>query len=339
MERISKAEPRNWFNHMKRILGTKKKDALNNIEALNEKPEECANTINKHFAAVNTSLPPLQQGELPSYLPARPIPITLSEHQVYRLLSKIPATKAPGPGDIPPRLLKEFAPELAKPYCEIFNTSLQEGIFPRRWKKAYAVPVPKITSPSTLDDIRPVSLTPNPSKSLERIVAEEVWKTIYPQLDPRQFGNVKGSSCLHYLVDYIDFVSSNVDKTNEVAAVTIDLSKAFDLIDHNILIRKLLKLKIHESLVKWIASFISDRTVATRTRGQVSSELPLHCGVPQGTVLDPLLFIIMVNEDWDPTSRIYKYVDDSTITVAYTPGKTPPSKKSCNMSTSGPKLY
>ena len=125
-------------------------------------------------------------------------------------------------------------------------------------------------------------------------------------------------------MDFIDFVTTNVDKKNEVAAVTIDLRKAFDLIDHNILINKLLDLKIHENLVKWIASFISDRTVATRARGQVSSELPLHCGVPQGTVLGPLLFVIMVNEDWDPANRIYKYVDDTTIVFSYKPGDTPP---------------
>ena len=324
MERINNAEPRNWFNHMKRILGTKHKEFLNNIDELANCPEKCADSINKHFAAINTTLPPLRQEELPAYLPSRPSPINLSEHQVYRHLCKIPATKAPGPGDIPPRLLREFAPELAKPFCDIFNSSLKEGVFPRRWKKAFAVPVPKTASPATLDDIRPVSLTPNPGKTLERIVAEEVWKTITPQLDPRQYGNVKGSSCLHYLVDFIDFVTTNVDKKNEVAAVTIDLRKAFDLIDHNILINKLVDLKIHESLVKWIASFISDRTVATRARGHVSSELPLHCGVPQGTVLGPLLFVIMVNEDWDPANRIYKYVDDTTIAFSYKPGETPP---------------
>ena len=324
MQRINKAEPRNWFNHMKRILGIKKKDSLNNINEITNNPEKSADTINNHFATINSTLPPLRRGDLPAFLPARPTPITVSEHQVYRQLNSIPATKAPGPGDIPPRLLKEFGPELAMPFCDIFNSSLQEGVFPRRWKKAFAVPVPKISIPVSLHDIRPVSLTPNPGKALERLVAEEVWKTISPQLDPRQYGNVKGSSCLHYLVDFVDFVSENVDKSNEVAAVTIDLSKAFDLIDHNILIKKLLDLNVHESLVKWIASFISDRTIATRTRGQTSSELPLHCGVPQGTVLGPLLFIIMVNENWAPSSRIYKYVDDTTIAVAYKPGEMPP---------------
>ena len=110
MERISKAEPRNWFNHMKRILGTKQKDSLNNIQELAHSPEGCADIINKHFAAINSTLPPLRQEQLPAYLPARPSPISVSEHQVYRLLNNIPTSKAPGPGDIPPRLLKEFRP-------------------------------------------------------------------------------------------------------------------------------------------------------------------------------------------------------------------------------------
>ena len=133
-------------------------------------------------------------------------------------------------------------------------------------------------------------------------MAEEVWKTIYPQLDPQQFGNVKGFSCLHYLVDYIDFVSSNVDKMNVVAAVTIDLSKAIDLIDHNILIRKFL---IHEPGEM-------DCLLYQRSNWQQEQEAkslpnsPYTVGYPQGTVLAPLLFIMMVNEDWDPTSRIYR---------------------------------
>lgn len=87
------------------------------------------------------------------------------------------------------------------PLCDIFNCSITEGVVPDLWKRAITVPIPKTNPPNSLDDLRPISLTPIPCKILERIIAKELWKIFAPKLDHRQFGNTKGSSTVHYLVD------------------------------------------------------------------------------------------------------------------------------------------
>ena len=334
IDQLHQAGPNGWHKHIKHIFGGKNTCInLSSINELNNAPEEVAEIINKHFTTINSKLPPLQPELLPSYLPPRPTPLHISDIQVYQHLAKISISKSPGPNDIPPRLMREFAPELATPLCNIFNSSIQEGVVPSAWKKATTIPIPKIKTPVSLDNLRPISLTPIPSKILERIIATEVWKSLSPKLDPRQYGNIKGSSTVHYLVDFMNFVATNVDKGLEVTAVTIDLSKAFDLIDHTILTKKMLALDLHESWVKWITSFISGRTQSTRALDKISKELPLQCGVPQGTVFGPLLFLIMVNEDNDPHSKSFKYVDDKTLAFTHKPCEIPPIQQALDIAT------
>lgn len=161
---------------------------------------------------------------------------------------------------------------------------------------AITVPNSKINPSNSLDDVRSISLTSSPRKILERIIVKELWKAFTPKLDHCHFGNIKGSSTVHTIVDLINYITPNEDKRLEVAA-TIDLRKAFDLIDHATLIKKMISLGFRQGWVKWASTFINLRSQRTRANNRTSEEIKLHCGVPQGTVLGPLLFLIMVNED------------------------------------------
>ncbi|XP_069977784.1 uncharacterized protein [Penaeus vannamei] len=148
-------------------------------------------------------LPPLQSTELPAYLPSRPLQAIVSEYDVYQHLKRIAKSKS-GPDDIPPRLLREFAPEPATFLCDIFNCSSTEGVVPDLWKRAI---------------------------------------TIIANLET-------SSSTVYYLVDLINYITSNVDKQLEVTTATIDLRKAFDLIEHTTLNKKIISLGFHEGWVK-----------------------------------------------------------------------------------------
>ena len=103
-----------------------------------------------------------------------------------------------------PRILSGCAPELATPICHIINASLEIGIFPSRWKRAKIIPIPKSNPPVSLSDLRPISLTPAPSKILERIIAKELSQQTESKLDTCQFGNTKGSSPTYYLIKLTD---------------------------------------------------------------------------------------------------------------------------------------
>ncbi|XP_030844181.1 uncharacterized protein LOC115925113 [Strongylocentrotus purpuratus] len=134
------------------------------------------------------------------------------------------------------------------------------------------------------------------------------------QIDPKQFGNMKGSSVSHYLVSLLDDLQRGLDKPSHHATIcTIDFMKAFDLIDHTKALQKLIQLDVNPAIITVIASFLTQRTQTTRYCGTSSSEQELSCGVPQGTKLGPVIFLIMINDAAETTSKRWKYVDDVTI--------------------------
>ena len=214
------------------------------------------------------------------------------------------------------RIVKEFAYELAEPITIIFNTSLRSGTVPAVWKESNIIPIPKIQSPMDEGDFRPISLTPCLSKVLEDFVVTWLIDDVKDKIDPNQFGCLKGTSTTYCLLDMIHTWLTYLDSPGRhLRLCFLDFSNAFDRIGYNVLIEKLLDLGVRTSLIPWIISFLSNRRQRVKLDGAISDWLPITAGVPQGTKLGPILFLVMINNlnIPDPESCTWKYVDDVSL--------------------------
>lgn len=163
---------------------------------------------------------------------------TIHEHQVCLKLQQCRTQRSVTLVDIPVKLLIEFAPELSTSLTSTFNASLQQVESPLESKISYVTSVPKTPSAASLDQTRPVSITPLPSLVCENFATYTVLKSSF---NPHQFGNIKTTSITHYLVSCLDYIYSNLEnRKTSVAAVLVDLSKTFDLVDHTAVIQKTL---------------------------------------------------------------------------------------------------
>ena len=211
-------------------------------------------------------------------------------------------------------LIKEFAIELTEPLTHIFNKCIHDGIFPQSWKTAAITPIPKEKTVNSLDQLRPISLTPIFARVFESFIAKWIVDDIAEHIDKKQFGNVKGSSTVHYLVDLLRFVLEGLDKPGHYAYLaTIDFTKAFDRVNHNIVVKRLIELGVRRSIIPIICSFLTGRTQTTTIGKHISPPLSTSCGVPQGTKLGPILFLILVNDAASEFENKWKYVDDLTV--------------------------
>ena len=168
-------------------------------------------------------------------------------------------------------------------------------------------------SPVTTDELRPISLTPTVSKILKGFVFKWLLEQILPHIDPYQFGNVKKCSTTNALIHLIHQWLAATDASGSVVmSCMFDFSKAFDKIDHNILIKKPQVLNVHPCLINWCADFLHCRYLRVKAGVNKSSWKSIHAGVPQGTKPGPLLFLVMIN-DLKLYFPLYKHVDDCTL--------------------------
>ena len=309
---LKKSEPGRWHQQIRNLCGLRKQ--VFRLPDSDKTPLEVANELNVHFAGICSGLPPLNVSSLSSYLPAPAPPPVIEQHQVYSRLQKLNTSKAGHPDDCPTRLWKEFAYELSGPLTVIFNKCLDKGCFPRMWKRASVCPIPKGPRVSSFDQLRPISITSIIARVFEGFLAEWVMRDIHHLVDIKQFGNMKGSSLVHYLVSMLDKIHQGVDKPGHVANLcAVDFSKAFDHVNHTIVVEKLIQLGVERAIIPTISDFLSHRSQAVRYHGVTSSSRDITCGVPQGTKLGPILFLVMVNDAACSTENRWKYVDDLSL--------------------------
>jgi hypothetical protein len=242
--------------------------------------------------------------------------ITFTKDEILKELKDINPNKAPGPDGLSSRVLKTCCVELAGPVQTLFNQSLQTSKVPTDWKRANVAPIFKKGSKVEPSNYRPVSLLPIISKTLERCILNKILDTIAPKISKLQHGFMKGKSTMTQIMTVLSNIHRIFDERKQTDVIYFDLSKAFDSVPHKLLIHKLKSFGIHGRLLDWITHYLSDRKQRVTLDGTCSAWLPVASGVPQGSILGPILFLLYINDLPDilsPDTLCAIFADDTKI--------------------------
>ena len=229
------------------------------------------------FSKVSQEYSPLDTTKLPAYLPAQEI-LKVEENEVAERLLRLKSRKSTQPIDLPSKLRKQFPCELATPLTDIINSCLDKYHYPMPWKHEWVVPTEKVNNPATLKQLRKISLTSEFSLVFEGFIKDWILEDISPKIDKSQYGNQKGTSTEHMVVNLMDRILRLLDNNNNQSAVIaslLDWSSAFDRQDPTLAIEKFLKMGVRPSLVPVLVSYLSNRQMQVRYNGTYSSTYQL----------------------------------------------------------------
>lgn len=330
---------RNKYNNKKRDAKTNfcKKKFDSNLPAklfyknlrdsglLNSKTEDLVTSItpdefNKSFA-IHTRK---QNLKITSYVSAQPddefVFSNVDEIIVYQAIQSI-KSNAVGSDEIPIKFIKLLLPVILPILTHVLNFSLTSSCFPASWKIAHILPIPKTNSPKDISDFRPISILTALSKVLERIMSNQIMEFIRSKelLHDKQSGFRSNRSTTTALALVAQEIYEDLDISNFSLMTLLDFSKAFDSVDHTVLLNKLRHLFFFSNTAcNLIESYLKGRQQCVKIDNELSGKLPNLAGVPQGSILGPLFFILFINDlpDLVENSRVHIYADDVQLCIS-----------------------
>ena len=243
---------------------------------------------------------------------------TITLYELKKIVNNLKNTSEDEDG-ISTKILKDTFQIIGNRLLDVINESLSTGILPSEWKTSVIVPVPKVTNTILCEEYRPINTVPVYKKTLEIVVKDQLLQFCdkYSIIVPNQSGFRKGHSCETVIINICDIWLKTLDNDEYVVAVFLDFRRAFETVDRNMLLNKLEKLGIRDRALHWFKSYLDNRYQKVKFNSYLSDALETKYGVPQGTVIGPILFLLYVNDITMCVKecRVNIFADDTMIYI------------------------